>query len=150
MARRDQKEGVERVRDILESLDVKRKRKPLTVIFVKGERGEDRKRACLDVVECINRRRFDMLKYEGAWCGMTNTTDVAAIDDVDKQNIPIGDFFDIILGPRIQTADNLVWNRYGYLIMTSEKEFDELYKEASGYHRFLLMDIRVKLIEVNI
>ena len=56
MERRDQMEGVERVRDILQSIDMKRKRKPLTIIFVKGERCEKRKSACLDIIDCINRR----------------------------------------------------------------------------------------------
>ena len=77
-------EGVERVRDILQSIDMKRKRKPLTIIFVKGERCEKRKSACLDIVDCINRRRFDTLEYDEVWGGVTDITDVAVIDDIDK------------------------------------------------------------------
>ena len=65
-------------------------------------------------------------------------------------NIPINDFFDLILGPRLRTDDGLTWNKYNYVIMTSEKDFDEMYKDATGYHRFLLMDTKIKLIEVDI
>lgn len=150
MTQRDQFSVIEKVREILQSIDSKRKRKPITLIFVKGKKSEERKSACLEIVDCINRKRFDTFKYSGVWEDVSNTTDVAAIDDIDKQNIAISDFFDIVLGPRIRTEEKLVWNKYGYLIMTSEKDFSELYKDATGYHRFLLMDIKVKLIEVDI
>lgn len=143
-------EGVERVRDILQSIDMKRKRKPLTIIFVKGEKCEKRKSACLDIVDCINRRRFDTLEYDEVWGGVTDITDVAVIDDIDKQNIPSGAFLDITLGSRIHTKERVHWNRYGYLIITSYKSLEEIYKDSSEYHQWLIMEMKPKLIEVDI
>ena len=81
---------------------------------------------------------------------ITHNTDIAKVEDVDKVNIPINDFFDLILGPRLRATDGLTWNKYNYVIMTSERDFDDMYKDATGYHRFLLMDTKVKLIEVDI
>lgn len=150
MTQRDQLSGVERVMGILQSIDSKRKKKPITIIFIKGKEGKERRESFLEIVDCLNRRRYDTLTFDTAWDHITHSTDIAKIEDVDKMNIPINDFFDLILGPRLRATDGLTWNKYNYVIMTSEKEFDNMYKDATGYHRFILMDIKVKLIEVDI
>lgn len=150
MTQRDQLSGVERVMGILQSIDSKRKKKPITVIFIKGKEGKERRESFLEIVDCLNRRRYDTLTFDTAWDHITHSTDIAKIEDLDKMNIPINDFFDLILGPRLRATDGLTWNKYNYVIMTSEKEFDNMYKDATGYHRFILMDIKVKLIEVDI
>lgn len=150
MEQRYQFSSVEEIREILQSLDMRRKRKPLTVIFVKGEKEEERENAYLDIVDCINRRRVDMLKYQGAWSGVTDITDVAAIVDIEKQNIPSRAFIDIVLCSRIRTKERSHWNRYGYLIITSNKSLEEIYKDSSEYHQWLIMDIKSKIIEVDI
>ncbi len=142
--------GVERVSAVLSDIDSKKKKKPITVIFIKGKEGKERRESFLEIVDCLNRRRYDTLTFDTAWDHITHSTDIAKIEDVDKMNIPINDFFDLILGPRLRATDGLTWNKYNYVIMTSEKEFDNMYKDATGYHRFILMDIKVKLIEVDI
>lgn len=150
MTQRDQFSGVEKVMGILQSIDSKKKKKPVTVIFIKGKEGKERREAFLEIVDCLNRRRYDTLTFDIAWDNITHSTDIAKVDDVDNMNIPINDFFDLILGPRMRATDGLTWNKYNYVIMTSEKDFDEMYKDATGYHRFLLMDTKIKLIEVDI
>ena len=101
-------------------------------------------------MDCLNRRRYDTLTFDNTWNHITHSTDIAKVEDADKMDIPINDFFDLILGPRLRATDGLKWNKYNYVIMTSERDFDDMYKDATGYHRFLLMDTKVKLIEVDI
>lgn len=150
MTQRDQPSAVEKVMEILQSIDSKKKKKPITIIFIKGKEGKERREAFLEIVNCLNRRRYDTLTFDTAWNHITHNTDIAKVEDVDKMSIPINDFFDLILGPRLRTDDGLTWNKYNYVIMTSEKDFDDMYKDATGYHRFLLMDTKIKLIEVDI
>lgn len=150
MTQRDQSSAVERVMEILQSIDSKKKKKPITIIFIKGKEGKERREAFLEIVDCLNRRRYDTLTFDNAWNHITRSTDIAKVEDVDKMDIPINDFFDLILGPRLRATDGLTWNKYNYVIMTSERDFDDMYNDATGYHRFLLMDTKVKLIEVDI
>lgn len=150
MTQRDQSSAVERVMEILQSIDSKKKKKPITIIFIKGKEGKERREAFLEIVDCLNRRRYDTLTFDNTWNHITHSTDIAKIEDVEKGNIPINDFFDLILGPRLRTDDGLTWNKYNYVIMTSERDFDDMYNDATGYHRFLLMDTKIKLIEVDI
>lgn len=150
MTQRDQSSAVEKVMEILQSIDSKKKKKPITVIFIKGKEGKERREAFLEIVDCLNRRRYDTLTFDNTWNHVTHSTDIAKIEDSDKMDIPINDFFDLILGPRLRTDDGLTWNKYNYVIITSEKDFDDMYKDATGYHRFLLMDTKIKLIEVDI
>lgn len=150
MTQRDQFSGVEKVMGILQSIDSKRKKKPITIIFIKGKEGKERRESFLKIVDCLNRRRYDTLTFTTAWAHITHSTDIAKVEDVDKMDIPINDFFDLILGPRLRATDGLTWNKYNYVIMTSERDFDDMYKDATGYHRFLLMDTKIKLIEVDI
>lgn len=142
--------SVERVSAVLSEIDLKKKKKPMTVIFIKGEGGKERREAFLEIVDCLNRRRYDTLTFDNAWNNITQRTDIASIEDVEKRDIPINDFFDLVLGSRLRTNDGITWNKYNYVIITSEREFDDMYKDATGYHRFLLMDMKVKLIEVDI
>ena len=150
MTQRDQPSAVEKVMEILQSIDSKKKKKPITIIFIKGKEGKERREAFLVIVDCLNRRIYDTLTFDSTWDHITHSTDIAKVEDVDKMSIPINDFFDLILGPRLRTDDGLTWNKYNYVIMTSEKDFDDMYKDATGYHRFLLMDTKIKLIEVDI
>lgn len=150
MTQRDQPSAVEKVMEILQSIDSKKKKKPITIIFIKGKEGKERREAFLEIVDCLNRRRYDTLTFDNTWNHITHNTDIAKVEDVDKMDIPINDFFDLILGPRLRATDGLTWNKYNYVIMTSERDFDDMYKDATGYHRFLLMDTKIKLIEVDI
>lgn len=150
MTQRDQSSAVERVMEILQSIDSKKKKKPITIIFIKGKEGKERREAFLEIVDCLNRRRYDTLTFDNTWNHITHSTDIAKVEDADKMDIPINDFFDLILGPRLRATDGLTWNKYNYVIMTSERDFDDMYNDATGYHRFLLMDTKVKLIEVDI
>lgn len=150
MTQRDQPSAVEKVMEILQSIDSKKKKKPITIIFIKGKEGKERREAFLEIVDCLNRRRYDTLTFDNTWNHITHSTDIAKVEDVDKMDIPINDFFDLILGPRLRATDGLTWNKYNYVIMTSERDFDDMYKDATGYHRFLLMDTKIKLIEVDI
>lgn len=150
MTQRDQSSAVEKVMEILQSIDSKKKKKPITVIFIKGKEGKERREAFLEIVDCLNRRRYDTLTFDNTWNHITHSTDIAKVEDADKMDIPINDFFDLILGPRLRATDGLTWNKYNYVIMTSERDFDDMYNDATGYHRFLLMDTKVKLIEVDI
>ena len=150
MTQRDQPNAAEKVMEILQSIDSKKKKKPITIIFIKGKEGKERREAFLEIVDCLNRRRYDTLTFDNTWNHITRSTDIAKVEDVDKMDIPINDFFDLILGPRLKATDGLTWNKYNYVIMTSERDFDDMYKDATGYHRFLLMDTKIKLIEVDI
>lgn len=150
MTQRDQPSAVEKVMEILQSIDSKKKKKPITIIFIKGKEGKERREAFLEIVDCLNRRRYDTLTFDNTWNHITHNTDIAKVEDADKMDIPINDFFDLILGPRLKATDGLTWNKYNYVIMTSERDFDDMYKDATGYHRFLLMDTKIKLIEVDI
>lgn len=150
MTQRDQSSAVEKIMEILQSIDSKKKKKPITVIFIKGKEGKERREAFLEIVDCLNRRRYDTLTFDNTWNHITHSTDIAKVEDADKMDIPINDFFDLILGPRLRATDGLTWNKYNYVIMTSERDFDDMYNDATGYHRFLLMDTKVKLIEVDI
>lgn len=150
MTQRDQPSAVEKVMEILQSIDSKKKKKPITIIFINGKEGKERREAFLEIVDCLNRRRYDTLTFDNTWNHITHNTDIAKVEDVDKMDIPINDFFDLILGPRLKATDGLTWNKYNYVIMTSERDFDDMYKDATGYHRFLLMDTKIKLIEVDI
>lgn len=68
--------GVERVSAVLRDIDSKKKKKPITVIFIKGKEGKERREAFLEIVDCLNRRRYDTLTFDNTWNHITHSTDM--------------------------------------------------------------------------
>lgn len=123
---------------------------PVNVYYIKRDTEEERLKTLGYAMKGIHRQMYDDLNYNGEWQNISGFVDVAAIRDIENQEILINDFFDLVYGCSLRTNKTRVHFKYNYIIIMSRLDFMDIYIEATGYHRFLLLDIASKIIEVHI